>query len=325
MSKAAAANINMETLQSLLTDTNEPLRPFTPTPPFTAPMIFAPNSGATARRPNTQRIQMLQRNPDGLDDLCPPNATDMTTCFVRSNVLKAKAERQLIAKNYVGAQTMYIQAASEMISAPLPSSGDVRWDIYGGIGRGWNAEHLQLTRVRGQESNYRVEFADGCTTINRTRAIGGRLYRGRRDVEGGAELQTDEAYAPGPGSNPSGLSDCEQNCNSKIFKCWVKPVKRTELSWALGVFSPGSWILPHRLIKKPSDDGGGKEKYGPARVMGYALLNSIIARVREIGGFRKWVNGVEVQVHLELGARHQYCSLRVLNPEAVLQSKRQEE
>ncbi|KAJ7714635.1 hypothetical protein B0H16DRAFT_1477871 [Mycena metata] len=32
------------------------------------------------------------------------NATDMSNYCVRSNVLKAKAERQLIAKNYVGAR-----------------------------------------------------------------------------------------------------------------------------------------------------------------------------------------------------------------------------
>lgn len=134
--------IDMETFQSMVASTNESLPELTDIPPSTAPMIFSPNAGAAAQRPHSQRIQMLLRNPDGLDDLCPPNAADKTTCFVRSNVLKGRAEQQLAAKDYLGAQATYIQAASEMVVAALPSSGDVRSDTYAALGHGWETIDL---------------------------------------------------------------------------------------------------------------------------------------------------------------------------------------
>ncbi|KAJ6564111.1 hypothetical protein B0H19DRAFT_1258610 [Mycena capillaripes] len=134
--------IDLGTFQAMVASTSEPLPPLTDSPSFTAAMVFSPNAGATARRPHIQRIKMLQKNVDGLDDLCPPNTVDNTTCFVRSNVLKGKAERQLAAKEYLEARAGYIEAASEMIATALPSSGDVHWDVYDALGHGWETNDL---------------------------------------------------------------------------------------------------------------------------------------------------------------------------------------
>ncbi|KAJ6517449.1 hypothetical protein C8R47DRAFT_1000441 [Mycena vitilis] len=131
-----ARGIDFKSFQDMVASTGESLRPETPVPFAARLMNFASNGSAAPRRPNTERIQMLQKNPDGLDDLCPANDADKTACFVRSNVLKAKAEQQLAAKAYNAARATYIQAASEMIASPLPSAGS---DIYGSLRHGWHA------------------------------------------------------------------------------------------------------------------------------------------------------------------------------------------
>ncbi|KAJ7798828.1 hypothetical protein B0H13DRAFT_2391418 [Mycena leptocephala] len=126
----------------MVASTNESLPELTDIPPSTAPMIFSPNAGATAQRPHSHRIQMLLRNPDGLDDLCSPNAADKTACFVRSTVLKGRAEQQLAAKEYFGPPATYIQVASGMVVASSPSSGDIRSDTYAALGHDWETIDL---------------------------------------------------------------------------------------------------------------------------------------------------------------------------------------
>ncbi|KAJ7624524.1 hypothetical protein FB45DRAFT_1086302 [Roridomyces roridus] len=118
---------------------SDPIRPNAPTPPTSATALFAPNAAATGRRPQNDRIQMLARNPDGLDDLCPPNTTNRATCFVRGNVFKAKAERQWAAKAYSDARVSYVQAAWEMLGVPVPGAGEVRSEDYARLGSGWDA------------------------------------------------------------------------------------------------------------------------------------------------------------------------------------------
>ncbi|KAJ7131069.1 hypothetical protein C8R44DRAFT_55384 [Mycena epipterygia] len=113
-----------------------------PVPKNSAPVNFSPNPPGLKLRPNTQIIQMLQQNPDELDDLCPVNSADETTCFVRSNVFKSLAEHQWAAKNYSEARSTYIRAASEMVATSLPSSGDVRSDVYTALAEGWHAIDL---------------------------------------------------------------------------------------------------------------------------------------------------------------------------------------
>ncbi|KAJ7093289.1 hypothetical protein B0H15DRAFT_1020725 [Mycena belliarum] len=115
------------------------------TPPLTrlaAPLHFAPNARGPTHRPQAQRIHMLARNPDGLDDLCPRNSLDNTTRFVRSNVRKAVAEQHWEAENFAGARAAYIVAASEMVGKKLPLSGHLRSDVYAGLGYGWDASDL---------------------------------------------------------------------------------------------------------------------------------------------------------------------------------------
>ncbi|KAJ7644804.1 hypothetical protein FB45DRAFT_1116634 [Roridomyces roridus] len=131
-----------EHLMKIMSRSNEPLRPPAPTPPTSARAFFAPNAAATGRRPQNDRIQMLARNLDGLDDLCPPNATHRATCFVRSNVWKTKAEKEWAAKMYGDARQSYMRAASEMLGEPVPGVGEVRSAGHASLGKDWDVVDL---------------------------------------------------------------------------------------------------------------------------------------------------------------------------------------
>ncbi|KAJ7110628.1 hypothetical protein C8R44DRAFT_883758 [Mycena epipterygia] len=106
----------------MVEDDTTPPRPIPDYPESSKTIQFSHNAGAVTRRPQTRLIQKLQRNPDRLDDLCPQNSRDRITCFVRANVLKGKADLQFAAKRYDKARSTYIEAASEMVAAPLPSA-----------------------------------------------------------------------------------------------------------------------------------------------------------------------------------------------------------
>ncbi|KAJ7478903.1 hypothetical protein FB451DRAFT_1131191 [Mycena latifolia] len=136
--------IDWETLKDMVDSLDEPLasRPIAPVPRLTAQMRFSPNARGGTQRPHTQRIQILLRNPDGLDDLCPENITDTTARFVRANVRKGVAERQWEASQFAEAREAYIRAASEMVGTPLPSPGNLQSEVYVGLGAGWEAINL---------------------------------------------------------------------------------------------------------------------------------------------------------------------------------------
>ncbi|KAJ7460306.1 hypothetical protein FB451DRAFT_1141381 [Mycena latifolia] len=112
-------------------------------PALSTSINFSLNAGTVARRPHTHRIQKLQRIPDRLDRLCPPNSGDRTICFVRSNALKGKADLQFADEQYAEARSTYISAASEMVASPLPSS-PANSGIYRALGPrdGWDAIDL---------------------------------------------------------------------------------------------------------------------------------------------------------------------------------------
>ncbi|KAJ7692453.1 hypothetical protein B0H17DRAFT_541126 [Mycena rosella] len=85
---------------------------------------------------------MLLRNPDELDDRCPPNPADKPTCIMRSAVLQRTAELKLEAEEYSAARATYILAVSEMVANPLPSSGSLRSDVYAGFSHSSSAFNL---------------------------------------------------------------------------------------------------------------------------------------------------------------------------------------
>ncbi|KAJ6543642.1 hypothetical protein B0H10DRAFT_2244374 [Mycena sp. CBHHK59/15] len=134
--------LDWDTFNSMVNATGQKFSPDTPVPSTTPPSSFAPNSDGAKRRPNNERIRILQKNLDALDDLCPPSRADKMVCFVRSNVLKGKAETLRKEKKYSQARSTYIQAANELLSAPLPLPGAFRSDIYGSLGLGWDAIDL---------------------------------------------------------------------------------------------------------------------------------------------------------------------------------------
>jgi hypothetical protein len=113
-------------------------------PPSAAAFHFSPSAAGTLARSlqnQTQLIQgLLDLDPDSLDDVFPPKSGDRIICSVRSNVLKSKADLQFAGKNYADARSKYVQAASEMVAAPLPF--DSR--IYAALGPrdGWDAVDL---------------------------------------------------------------------------------------------------------------------------------------------------------------------------------------
>ncbi|KAJ7602306.1 hypothetical protein DFH06DRAFT_1398480 [Mycena polygramma] len=113
-------------------------------PDYSASFQFAHNSaGTAARRPQTQLIRDLHLDPDRLDDLYLPKSGDRITCFVRSNALKSKADLLFAGKNYADARSIYVEAASEMVAGPLPSS-EFDSKVYSALGarEGWNAIDL---------------------------------------------------------------------------------------------------------------------------------------------------------------------------------------
>ncbi|KAJ7681286.1 hypothetical protein B0H17DRAFT_1333769 [Mycena rosella] len=133
--------MDWETFKVMMDSITEPPRPMAPVPRSSAPAQFSPNARGASLRLNAQRIQILLRNPFGLDDLCPANTADKTTCFVRSNVCKAIAERQWDTKKYSDARATYIRAASEMVATHLPLSDQVRTEVYTALA-GWDGVDL---------------------------------------------------------------------------------------------------------------------------------------------------------------------------------------